>query len=436
MHKKLKLSMFALFVVVTLMLVGFTLPAGAKFGHDIVNNIVNIKGSIASESIDRANAVDEASVDDVAGGTEMTGVVESIAVDSWVVSGVTFFITTSTDIDENIVIGDTVDVDAISDGLGGYIATEICKVDLVDDDGDDELEMTGVVESISADTWVVSGVTFLVTASTEIDGTILVGDTVDVEAISDGLGGYVATEIDKVGSDDDSGSDLDGDKYEYIGVVESIAADSWVISGMTFFVTPSTDIDDNIVVGDTVDVDAISDGLGGYTATEICKVGSDDDADDSDTDDIDDELEMTGVVESISADTWVVSGVTFLVTASTEIDGTILVGDTVDVEAISDGLDGYVATEIGKVDPDDDADDSDTDDDEDASDSSDDSTTDDDEDASDSSDDSDTDDDDSDSDSDDDDKGDDDSDSGSDDDDAGDDDSGSGSDDDDKGDDD
>jgi hypothetical protein len=81
-----------------------------------------------------------------------------------------------------------------------------------EDDDENEAEFTGTVEQMSADSWVISGVTVLVSSETEIDGDIAVGDVVEVEGTQNPDGSITAREIegdeDSVG-DDDSGSGSD-----------------------------------------------------------------------------------------------------------------------------------------------------------------------------------------------------------------------------------
>ncbi|MEA1977900.1 MAG: DUF5666 domain-containing protein [Chloroflexota bacterium] len=69
---------------------------------------------------------------------EFTGIVEVMGVDTWTVSGITVFITSETEIDDGIEIGDVVDVEAVLDEEGEIIALEIDKAgDDSGDDGDD-----------------------------------------------------------------------------------------------------------------------------------------------------------------------------------------------------------------------------------------------------------------------------------------------------------
>ncbi len=58
------------------------------------------------------------------------------------------------------------------------------------------VEFTGVVDSISADQWVVSGQVLLITPQTEFDGSISVGSTVKVYATVTADGAVTANKIE------------------------------------------------------------------------------------------------------------------------------------------------------------------------------------------------------------------------------------------------
>jgi Domain of unknown function (DUF5666) len=139
-----------------------------------------------------------------------------------------------TEIETGIVVGDPVKVEAILQPDGSYLAHEIKLGDedeSNDDDssgpGDGETDFFGQVTVMNADSWVVGGLTFVITADTEIKDVIALGDFVKVEARVGADGTLTAHEIeleddDSIGGDDDmeddddqdddsSGSDDDGD---------------------------------------------------------------------------------------------------------------------------------------------------------------------------------------------------------------------------------
>ena len=202
--------------------------------------------------------------------------------DQWVIDGKTVLVA-GAEIKDFIQEGDVVRVEAVDNGDGTYTALEI---ELVDDDDvtGTKVKFVGVVESMGSDQWVIDGKTVLV-AGAEIKDFIQEGDVVRVEAVDNGDGTYTALEIELV--DDD---DVTGTKVKFVGVVESMGSDQWVIDGKTVLVA-GAEIKDFIQEGDVVRVEAVDNGDGTYTALEIELVDDDDEEseDISDSDDIGDD---------------------------------------------------------------------------------------------------------------------------------------------------
>lgn len=200
------------------------------------------------------------------------------------------------------------------------------------DEGDDEIEFTGVVESIGATSWLIGGQVVQVTASTEIRDNPQVGQLVEVRAIRDADGALIALRIEPESSgpspsntpggsgstpsssgtptddetetpeptetDDDDGDGGSGgpgpspsntpqppdpsqspepsetdepDEQRFEGIVESINGGIWVVGGVTVITTGSTDIRDNPQVGDNVEVRGFPQTDGSWIATRIEK---------------------------------------------------------------------------------------------------------------------------------------------------------------------
>jgi hypothetical protein len=200
------------------------------------------------------------------------------------------------------------------------------------DDGDEEIEFTGVVESIGATSWLISGQVVQVTASTEIRDNPQVGQLVEVRAVRDASGALVALRIELESSgpspsntpdgsdstppptgapgdddtetpepaetDDDDGDGGSGgpgpspsntpqppdpsespeptesdepDEQRFEGIVQSISGGTWVVGGVTVITTGSTDIRDNPQVGDNVEVRGFPQTDGSWIATRVEK---------------------------------------------------------------------------------------------------------------------------------------------------------------------
>ena len=150
----------------------------------------------------------------------------------------------------------------------------------------------------------------------------------------------------------------DATYVEFVGVVESMDGDQWVIDGQIVFVA-GAEVEGTIQVGDLVKVEAWDNGDGTFTAKEIYLASADDLADASDSDI--QEVEFTGTVESMDGDQWVIDGKVVIVSGA-EIEHIIQVGDVVRVEAWDNGDGTYIAFEIELLSADDLADEDDMDD--------------------------------------------------------------------------
>ncbi len=223
------------------------------------------------------------------------------------------------------------------------------------------VEFDGSVDKIGRDSWTVEGIPVGINSQTEIEGNIIVGDHVKVEARILEDGSLLALEIKPINdeSEDETNDDEEAfdDEFEFTGPVESMSSDLWIVDGMTLTITSQTEIEGQIKLGDLVKVEARSGEQGVLIATEI-KLFEEDETDDDEFDE--DEIEFTGLVEAITGDVWTVAGIQVTVTSDTEIEDVIEVGDFVKVETERDTEGSFTATEIELVD-DDDMDDEDDD---------------------------------------------------------------------------
>lgn len=260
--------------------------------------------------------------------SEVKGKIESLGQDSLVVMGKTFFVNEATEIVDDddhplsftdLAVGQIVEVRARMQQDGSLLASRI-KVEGENDDGDDQVELTGTIESISDSALVVDGIEFFVTESTVIldddhnpipFADLTVGLKVEVrgERTDDGM--VRATRI-KV-----ENAEMDNDEIEITGMVREVGDDHIAVDKFVFQVSEDTQILDDdehpislsdIQVGFIVEVraDVLADGT--LLATRI-KL----------EDRFDDELNITGEIESLGDSTLVVSGFTFEVTPTTLI---------------------------------------------------------------------------------------------------------------------
>ncbi|MCX8025933.1 MAG: DUF5666 domain-containing protein, partial [Thermanaerothrix sp.] len=153
---------------------------------------------------------------------EWFGVLNQMAEGEWVIGAHTVQVTPQTEIKGNPQLGDLVKVHAVQTD-SGYVAREIEKIRSFPTSGAPQarnFKFYGTVENINGSTWVISGVTVTVNANTKLKGNPVVGSQVEVKALAQTDGTYLATQI-KVkengsgrldfratpGSDDDHESD-------------------------------------------------------------------------------------------------------------------------------------------------------------------------------------------------------------------------------------
>jgi hypothetical protein len=289
---------------------------------------------------------------------EFSGVVESIAAAQWVIQGQTLLIGPATIIDPGIATGDLVQVHATVSLDGSVTAEKIETASASTPDASsnddpsstpsagDEIEFYGLVDAIGQNVWTVAGQDFAVTPQTEIKGPIAAGDTVKVHALVGLDGSLTAREIERFDASMNGGLplNLSAGEMEMLGVVEEIGAAQWTISGIVFGVDAGTEIEAGLAVGDPVKVEAVLQPDGSLLATEIKLPDSDDSSSSDDSSGL--ELEFTGVVEALGPDSITLGGKTFLITPRTEIEGSLIVGASVKIEAYGDLNGALTAREI------------------------------------------------------------------------------------------
>jgi len=252
------------------------------------------------------------------------GTVEAIGAEAWTISGRTVRVDAATVIEPGIAVSDTVEASGEVAADGALVATRLDRLE-------PELEpfsLTGVVQSIAATAWSVSGVTVTVEVSTTIEAGIVVSDVVEVQGVVLADGTRLARSIAKL---------ADGvvGEFEFTGIV--ISLDPWNVSGVPLATDDDTEIDDGLRIGNRVRVEGRVLADGAYLATAIERV--DNGARHA--------IQFTARVQSIEP--WVVGGVTVTVDSKTKIDDDIELGDWVTVKGnlLPDGA--VIAKKITRV---------------------------------------------------------------------------------------
>lgn len=299
-------------------------------------------------------------------------------VGTWVVGGVTFEATATTQIDETdgpLVNEGCAEVDYIVIGATNQ-ATKIdsepaykCNgSDDDDDDGDDgddgddddgsSLKIYAVINSFPAapyiGTWTIGGVDYTADANTRFkqeDGSFAVGRCVEVEYV-DSPKRAIEIETEDSYKCDGDGVPSDTSYQKMYGILDAFPADlvgTWTISGTTYTATATTEFEQEegpFFVGRCVEV-KYQNGTG--QAVEIsteeayqCS-GSGDPV----------ESKFYGIIQTVPADpqngTWQIGGGSFISNASTELDeedGALVAGTCAEVEFYEDPNGDRIATSI------------------------------------------------------------------------------------------
>jgi len=254
---------------------------------------------------------------------EIRGRIKAVAANHIVIMQFAFFVDANTVILDNrnnpisfadLKVGQLVEVRADRQADGSLLATKI----QIEDEIDDEIELTGEITEISANSLVVAGLKFLVDRNTAVldnqnnpikFADLRVGMIVEIRADKQADGTLLATRI-KI-------EDLPNDEVEVRGVIELLGSNSLIVLKLKFVVDNNTVILDNrnnpikftdLRVGQRVEVRADRQVDGSLLATRI-KI----------EDLPDDEVELTGAIESLSRNSLVVLGKTFVVDQNTVV---------------------------------------------------------------------------------------------------------------------
>ncbi len=239
-------------------------------------------------------------------GFTLSGTIDQMAPDQWVINGQPLLIGPATLIAPGIQVGETI-IALVRIESGVWVAEALLQLpdnlrsgrgtgpgaamepEVFDIDGD--FDFTGTVGAIGAQQWTIGGRTIQITSATEIRGTIRVGDTVRTrglvrsdgsyqaeeirletrgpEATSTGSGGPEPTEEDDPENENESVDKDDGEKVEFVGVLQSRSGSVWVIGGTQVTVDSDSEVKDNPQVGQMVSVEAFRQPDGSLWAKKI-----------------------------------------------------------------------------------------------------------------------------------------------------------------------
>jgi len=182
--------------------------------------------------------------------------------------------------------------------------------------------LSGQIESMDGETWVVAGQTVIVPEDAVIAGDVTVGDTVQIHGYMDPEGNAVAVQIHPIGE----AAIPDAIPVRFSGIVESMGNEAWIVSGQQVTVNAETQVVGDIAVGDIVMVKAKLLPDGSLIAIRIKLM-------DKGFQMHPQVISFQGIVESQTDSAWVVAGQTVAIDNATEIHGNPQVNDRVLVVA-------------------------------------------------------------------------------------------------------
>lgn len=206
-----------------------------------------------------------------------------------------------------------------------------------------QVTFEGLLDERTPDRWIIEGIPVSVTPDTQLIGEIETARVVEVTGKTQGNGEVMASQI-RLHS------------YQLVGKVDLIGPDKWIISGISLKIHSDSQIDPAARIKDQVIALVEVQTNGSLQALAILRllqpelvataVPRETQAPSSAAAPEPKEIEITGVVETISGDTWTIDGQQVTINAATEIKDRVSVGDHVRVHALP-GADGsLIAREV------------------------------------------------------------------------------------------
>ncbi len=224
------------------------IDAGIKVGDTVrVEGQVLAGGKLQASSIQRVDSETGLPFD-------FTGIVQQTGEKTWVISGVTVTVSSTTVLDKDLKTGEMVRVKGFIQKDGAWLADSIRRIE----NGPHTFAFTGTLES--KEPWKVSGITFETRDFTEIDDSLKVGDLVLVEGIIDENGTWIATSIERL-------AEQETGRIILIGTIFSM--NPWVVSGIPINVTGTTLIGGEIKVNMLVRVELVLQADGTWLVVRI-----------------------------------------------------------------------------------------------------------------------------------------------------------------------
>ncbi len=289
-------------------------PSGLTVGDVVAVNGLLLPDQTRYAASMQMRSVANVSLDDSQSGLEfkLYGIVETMEVLLWTVSGETIHISENALVEDGIQVGNIVEVEGYlvngalraikiqkEEPVSNVVSAYPAPTSTVQPSIGQEVEFFGTIETMQIDKWVVDGKQVQITTQTEIKGILSLGDIVKVHAVQLTDGSLLAREIKLAASDGTQSASSGENEVEFKGYVEQILNGSWLVSGVVVLVSTNTSLESNIQVGNYVEVKGqqLSDGSVAALRIELessdASSSGDDDEDDSSgnsgDDDVDDD---------------------------------------------------------------------------------------------------------------------------------------------------
>ncbi|MBI1293548.1 hypothetical protein GC175_01150 [bacterium] len=262
--------------------------------------------------------------------TILTGPIDSMNATQWIVAGVSVTVGQETRLNERQQsAGENTwaRVEGYPDDAGGLIAVRVKVLPQ-----QPFVRIEGPLQGLEETSLTVSGIVLGRTTTTLVVGSPVVGDRVKVTAAVQTDNTLLALQVRRVGlpgEDDDDDDDVnEAGKIELTGVVierpENTVVGAWNISGIVVTVNEQTEVRSRVaslIVGAWVKVEGSADGSGGILADELKATDTRRDH------------KLEGVLDSLSEDEVVISGITLGVADDVKLEDDPTVGEPVEVKA-------------------------------------------------------------------------------------------------------
>ncbi len=147
-----------------------------------------------------------------------------------------------------------------------------------------EYRLNGIVEELNTNNLKISGIPIAILPITQIDPGIQVGDEVTVLIRSEDDGLVALAILGEMSPESTKETNFlpentptpelypinnDGEERFFIGTLEMVSTNYWIVSGQDFYIISGTEISEDINIGDVISVKYIIEPNGSFTAIEI-----------------------------------------------------------------------------------------------------------------------------------------------------------------------